>query len=48
MEYLIRFSQWHETFRLAEIQALAQVARINMEVLSYSDEVKEKEKRRSS
>ncbi|KAI1134004.1 tRNA guanosine-2'-O-methyltransferase TRM11 [Hypoxylon sp. FL0543] len=38
MEYLIRFSQSHETFRLAEIQALAIVEGINLEVISYSEE----------
>lgn len=39
MEYLVRFSQWHETFRLAELKALAHVADIDMQVLAYSDEV---------
>ncbi|KAI5867348.1 tRNA guanosine-2'-O-methyltransferase TRM11 [Durotheca rogersii] len=38
MEYLIRFSQSLETFRLAEIQALAVVEGIDLEVISYSDE----------
>ncbi|KAI0834384.1 tRNA guanosine-2'-O-methyltransferase TRM11 [Hypoxylon sp. FL0890] len=38
MEYLIRFSQSHETFRLAEIQALAIVEGIDLEVISYSEE----------
>ncbi|KAI2617687.1 tRNA guanosine-2'-O-methyltransferase TRM11 [Hypomontagnella submonticulosa] len=38
MEYLIRFSQSHESFRLAEIQALAVVEGIDLEVISYSDE----------
>ncbi|OTA84871.1 hypothetical protein M434DRAFT_400295 [Hypoxylon sp. CO27-5] len=38
MEYLIRFSQSHETFRLAEIQALAIVEGVNLEVISYSEE----------
>ncbi|KAI1415470.1 tRNA guanosine-2'-O-methyltransferase TRM11 [Hypoxylon sp. FL1857] len=38
MEYLIRFSQSHETFRLAEIQALATVEGIDLEVISYSEE----------
>ncbi|KAK0745001.1 S-adenosyl-L-methionine-dependent methyltransferase [Apiosordaria backusii] len=36
MEYLIRFSQSHETFRLPEIQALAVLEGIEMEVVSYS------------
>ncbi|KAH9904068.1 S-adenosyl-L-methionine-dependent methyltransferase [Xylariomycetidae sp. FL2044] len=37
MEYLIRFSQWHETFRLPEIQAIAVAEGINLQVISYSD-----------
>lgn len=36
MEYMIRFLQVHETFRLAEIEALAALEGINLEVLSYS------------
>ncbi|VBB84147.1 Putative tRNA guanosine-2'-O-methyltransferase TRM11 [Podospora comata] len=36
MEYLIRFSQSHETFRLPELQALAVLEGIDMEVVSYS------------
>ncbi|KAI0160865.1 tRNA guanosine-2'-O-methyltransferase TRM11 [Hypoxylon sp. FL1284] len=38
MEYLIRFSQSHETFRLAEIQSLAVVEGVDLEIISYSDE----------
>ncbi|KAK0672506.1 putative tRNA guanosine-2'-O-methyltransferase TRM11 [Cercophora samala] len=36
MEYLIRFSQSHETFRLPELQALAVLEGIDIEVISYS------------
>ncbi|KAI9731667.1 MAG: hypothetical protein M1818_007797 [Claussenomyces sp. TS43310] len=36
MDYLIRFTQAHETFRLAEIEALAVLEGIKVEVLSYS------------
>ncbi|KAK3502978.1 tRNA guanosine-2'-O-methyltransferase [Neurospora crassa] len=36
MEYLIRFSQSHETFRLPEIEALAIVEGIDLKVISYS------------
>ncbi|KAE9376772.1 tRNA guanosine-2'-O-methyltransferase [Stipitochalara longipes BDJ] len=36
MEYMIRFTQVHETFRLAEIKALAVLEDIDLEVLSYS------------
>jgi tRNA (guanine10-N2)-methyltransferase len=35
MEYLIRFAQVHETFRRAEIEAIATVAGIDIEFLSY-------------
>ncbi|KAI0126212.1 S-adenosyl-L-methionine-dependent methyltransferase [Xylariales sp. AK1849] len=35
MEYLIRFSQSHETFRVPEIQALAVLAGVQMRVLHY-------------
>ncbi|KAI4864178.1 tRNA guanosine-2'-O-methyltransferase TRM11 [Hypoxylon rubiginosum] len=38
MEYLIRFSQSHETFRLAEIQSLAIIEDIDLEMISYSVE----------
>ncbi|KAL2019303.1 hypothetical protein VTK56DRAFT_9770 [Thermocarpiscus australiensis] len=36
MNYLIRFSQSHETFRLPEIQALATLENIDLKVISYS------------
>jgi len=39
MEYMIRFTQVHETFRLAEIKALAVLENIALEVLSYSPSV---------
>lgn len=39
MDYMIRFTQVHETFRLAEIQALAVLEDIDLEVLSYSPDV---------
>jgi len=39
MEYLIRFSQSHETFRLPEIQALAVIEGVDLKVVSYSLEV---------
>ncbi|KAK6205965.1 hypothetical protein LQW54_008028 [Pestalotiopsis sp. IQ-011] len=38
MEYLIRFSQSHETFRLPEIQALAELGKIDMKVIYYHPE----------
>lgn len=39
MEYMIRFTQVHETFRLAEINALAVLENIHLEILSYSPTV---------
>lgn len=39
MDYLIRFTQLHETFRLPEIQALAIVEGVDMSVVSYSLDV---------
>ncbi|KAI1467679.1 tRNA guanosine-2'-O-methyltransferase [Daldinia caldariorum] len=38
MDYLIRFSQSHESFRLPEIQSLAVVEGLKLEIISYSDE----------
>ena len=38
-DYLIRFVQVHETFRRPEIEALAVLADINIEFLSYSEYV---------
>ena len=37
MEYLIRFVQVHETFRKPEIEALADLAGIDVEFLDYSE-----------
>lgn len=39
MEYLIRFIQTHETFRLPEIEALAEIEGITLEIVSYSLDV---------
>ena len=39
MEYLIRFAQSHETFRLPEVQSLAVLEGIDLEVVHYSLEV---------
>lgn len=39
MEYMIRFTQVHETFRLAEIKALAILEGVDVEILSYSPSV---------
>ncbi len=40
MDYLIRYSQSHMTFRLAEIEAIALVEKLDMQVLSYDDDVR--------
>ena len=40
MDYLIRFSQSYETFRLPEIEALAVIEGVDLKVLSYSLEVR--------
>lgn len=39
MDYLVRFSQSHETFRLPELESLAVIEGIEMKVISYSLEV---------
>lgn len=35
MEYLIRFAQVHETFRLPELQAVATLAGVDYEIIRY-------------
>jgi hypothetical protein len=37
MEYLIRFAQVHESFRRPEIQALAALAEIDLEIICYNE-----------
>ena len=39
MEYMIRFTQTHESFRLAEIQSLATLENIDLQINSYSPDV---------
>lgn len=36
MDYMIRLTQIHETFRLAELRALAHIENVKLEILSYS------------
>ncbi|KAI0206537.1 S-adenosyl-L-methionine-dependent methyltransferase [Astrocystis sublimbata] len=38
MQYLIRFTQLHEDFRIAEIQALAVLANVELKIISYKPE----------
>jgi hypothetical protein len=45
MDFLIRFSQSHETFRLPEIQALALIEGIDMKAISYSLDVSQHHRR---
>lgn len=39
MDYLIRFVQWHETFRKPEINALADLNQLDIEWISYCGQV---------
>lgn len=41
MEYLIRLAQMHETFRRPELEALAVLHNVDLEILEYSDQVRE-------
>lgn len=40
MEYLIRFAQSHESFRRPEIEALADLAGIELDILFYDGSVR--------
>ena len=40
MDYLVRFAQTHEGFRLAELQSLAVLTGVDLKVLEYSSEVR--------
>lgn len=42
MEYLIRLAQMHETFRRPELEALAVLHNVDLEILEYSDQVRKK------
>lgn len=39
IQYLVRFSQAHESFRVPELQALADLEKIDMKVVEYSPDV---------
>ena len=41
MKFLVRFSQSHESFRKAELEALAEVNGIDLQVLDYRADVGE-------
>ncbi|KAG5984620.1 hypothetical protein E4U55_003953 [Claviceps digitariae] len=38
MNFLIKFAQTHESFRLAEIQALAEIEGVDLTIVNYNDE----------
>ena len=40
MEYLVRFAQSHESFRQPELQALATLAGIDIEIIYYNKYVR--------
>ena len=40
MEYLIRLVQVHESFRVAELHALAQLASVDLQIIEYSPSVR--------
>ena len=40
--YLVRFVQMHESFRTAELKALAKIAGVEIEVLKYDEDVGER------
>ena len=40
--YLVRFVQMHESFRIAELKALAKIAGVEIKVLKYDEDVGEK------
>ncbi len=37
MEYLVRLAQCHETFRCLELQAVATLVGIEMEIIAYNE-----------
>ena len=39
MDYLVRFVQVHESFRRPELEALAALANVHVELLTYSERV---------
>ena len=39
--YLVRFVQVHESFRTAELKALAKIAGVEVEVVKYDEDVGE-------
>jgi len=40
IDFIVRLVQWHETFRKAELEALAVLANVHLQILDYSDDVR--------
>ena len=40
MEYLIRLVQAHESFRKSEIEAIAELSGLDLEIISYAEDVR--------
>ena len=40
MEYLVRLIQVHETFRVPELESLAQLEGVDLKIVEYSDDVR--------
>lgn len=38
-DYLVRLAQFHESFRKAELQALAEIAGVPLEIIKYDEDV---------
>jgi tRNA (guanine10-N2)-methyltransferase len=41
MEYLIRFVQQHESFRKPELETVASIAEVALEILDYRQDVRQ-------
>lgn len=39
MDFIIKFAQAHETFRIPEIEALAVVENVPLEIIQYDEQV---------
>jgi tRNA (guanine10-N2)-methyltransferase len=39
MEFIIKFAQTHETFRVAEIESLAVVEKLDLKIIEYDADV---------
>lgn len=41
MDFIIKFAQAHETFRIPEIEALAEVENVPLEIVHYDEAVRD-------